>query len=54
MFILKCTKSTAHHFITQYYYMKDCNRDSRLTLILNTRQQISVKVEWTPPGTGQV
>lgn len=52
--ILKCTKSTVHHFITQYYYMKDCNRDGRLTLILNTRKKVSVKVDWTPPGTGQM
>lgn len=53
-FFLKCTKSTVHHFITQYYYMKNCNRDGRLTLILITRKQISVKVHWTPPGPGQV
>ena len=53
-FILKCTKLTVHHLITQYYYMKDCKRDGRLLLILNTRKQISVQVDWTPPGMGQV
>jgi hypothetical protein len=42
-FFLKCTKSTVHHFIAQYYYMER-NRDGRLTLILNTRKQISVNL----------
>jgi len=45
-------KATVHHFITQYFYMNDCNKDGRLTLILNTRKQISVKVDWTPLGMG--
>lgn len=52
-FFLKCTKSTVYHFIIQYYYM-ECNRDGRLKLILNTKMQISVKVDWTPPAMGQV